>query len=176
MVAAVELRTDFDAAALRRLARGSKDSGQARRLLALAEVYDGGSRSEAAEVGGVTLQSIRDWVLRFNERGPEGLIDLKALGPAPKLDEKQRQALKEIVDRGPIPAMDGVVRWRLIDLVQWLSDEFGVSLDETTVGRHLKAMGYRKLTARPRHYAQNEFAVEAFKKTSRRKSKRSGRA
>jgi transposase len=176
MVAAVELRRDFDATGLRRLARKSKDSGQARRLLALAEIYDGGSRSEAALVGGVTLQSIRDWVLRFNSQGPEGLIDIKAPGPKPKLNDEQRRALKEIVERGPIPAVDGVVRWRLIDLVQWLSDEFKVSLDETTVGRQLKAMGFRKLTARPRHYAQNEFAVEAFKKTSRRKSRRSGHA
>jgi transposase len=176
MVAGIELRADFDASALRRLARGSKYSGQARRLLALAEVYDGRSRSEAALVGGVTLQSIRDWTLRFNERGPDGLIDRKAPGPKPKLDETHRQALKEIVERGPIPAVDGVVRWRLIDLVQWVSDEFGVSLNETTVGRHLKAMGYRKLTARPRHYAQNEFAVEAFKKTSLRKSKQSAQA
>jgi transposase len=173
MAKGIRLRKDFDAAGLRRLARGSKDSGQARRLLALAEIYDGGSRSEAAAVGGVTLQSIRDWVLRFNRRGPQGLIDLKAPGPKPKLTEEQRQALKEIVERGPIPAVDEVVRWRLIDLVQWLSDEFGVSLDETTVGRMLRAMGYRKLTARPRHYAQNEFAVEAFKKTSLRKSPRS---
>jgi len=173
MAKGIRLRKDFDAAGLRRRARGSKDSGQARRLLALAEIYDGGSRSEAAAVGGVTLQSVRDWVLRFNRLGPKGLIDLKAPGPKPKLTEEQRQALKEIVERGPVPAVDEVVRWRLIDLVQWLSDEFGVSLDETTVGRMLKAMGYRKLTARPRHYAQNEFAVEAFKKTSPRKSQRS---
>ena len=176
MTAAVALRRDFDATRLRRLARASKDSGQARRLLALAEIYDGSSRSEAAEVGGVTLQSIRDWVLRLNSHGPEGLIAIKAPGPKPKLNAKQRRALKEIVERGPIPAVDGVVRWRLIDLVQWISDEFGVSLDETTVGRMLKAMGFRKLTARPRHYAQNEFAVEAFKKTSRRKSRPSARA
>lgn len=176
MVAGLALRADFDAASLRRLARRSKDGGQARRLLALAEVYEGRSRSEAALVGGVTLQSIRDWVLRFNENGPDGLIDRKAPGPQPKLDAAQLEALKELVERGPIPAVDGVVRWRLIDLVQWISDEFGVSLDETTVGRHLKAMGYRKLTARPRHHAQNEFAVEAFKKTSRRKSKPSGLA
>lgn len=174
MVAGIELRTDFDAASLRRLARGSKDAGQARRFLALAEVYDGRSRSEAALVGGVTLQSIRDWVLRFNDEGPDGLIDRKAPGPTPKLDAAQLAALKDLVERGPVPAVDGVVRWRLIDLVQWISDEFGVSLDETTVGRHLKAMGYRKLTARPRHYAQNEFAVEAFKKTSPRKSTPSG--
>jgi len=161
---AIALRKDFGAAELRRLARGSKDSGQARRLLALAEIYDGGSRSDAARVGGVTLQSIRDWVLRFNSQGPEGLIDVKAPGPTPKLNAKQRRALKQIVEAGPIPAIHGVVRWRLIDLVQWISDEFGVSFDETTVGRILKAMGFRKLSARPRHYAQNEFAVEAFKK------------
>ncbi len=172
-MAAIRLRKDFDSRELRRLARGSKDSGQARRLLTLAEIYDGGSRSDAARVGGVTLQSIRDWVLRFNSRGPDGLIDIKAPGPKAKLNAKQRRALKQIVEAGPIPAIHGVVRWRLIDLVQWISDEFGVSLDETTVGRMLKAMGFRKLSARPRHYAQNEFAVEAFKKTSRWKWRRS---
>lgn len=175
MVCGIELRRDFDAAALRQLARKSKDSGQSRRLLALAEIYAGGTRSAAAAVGGVRLQCIRDWVLRFNDHGPDGLVDRPKSGRRHKLTEGQRQALKTIVEQGPMPAVDGIVRWRLIDLVQWLSDEFSVSLDETTVGRELKAMGYRKLTARPRHYAQNEFAVEAFKKTSPRKSKRSVR-
>ena len=176
MAAAVALRKDFDGTALRRQARRSKDSGQARRLLALAEIYDGGSRSDAARIGGVRLQSIRDWVLRFNSGGPEGLIAIKAPGPQPKLADAQRLALKEIVEAGPIPAIHGVVRWRLIDLAQWLYEEFSISLDETTVGRELKAMGFRKLSARPRHHAQNEFAVEAFKKTSRPRSKRSANA
>jgi transposase len=176
MMTGIGLRQDFDGSALRRLARCSKDSGQARRLLALAEVYDGGSRSDAARLGAVTLQSIRDWVLRFNAHGPEGLIALKAPGPTPKLNFAQRQALKELVEAGPIPAVHGVVRWRLIDLAQWLYEEFAVTLDETTIGRELKAMGLRKLSARPRHYAQNEFAMEAFKKTSPARSRRSGRA
>lgn len=167
MAAAIDLRADFDGTALRRLARRSKDSGQARRLLALAEIYEGGSRSDAARIGGVTLQSIRDWVLRFNAHGPEGLIALKAPGPSPKLNDVQRLALEEIVEAGPIPAVHGVVRWRLIDLAQWLYEEFAISLDETTIGRELKAMGFRKLSARPRHHAQNEFAVEAFKKLPR---------
>jgi transposase len=175
MVYGIELRGDFDAASLRRLARRSKDGGQSRRLLALAEIYAGGTRSAAAAIGGVRLQCIRDWVLRFNEHGPEGLVDRPKAGRRRKLTADQRQALKATVERGPIPAVDGVVRWRLIDLVQWLSDEFSVSLDETTVGRELKAMGFRKLTARPRHYAQNEYAVEAFKKTSPRKLKQSAR-
>ena len=176
MAAAVGLRRDFDGPALRRLARRSKDAGQARRLLTLAEIYDGCSRGDAARIGGVTLQSVRDWVLRFNGQGPEGLIAIKAPGPKPKLDDAQRLALKEIVEAGPIPAVHGVVRWRLVDLAQWLYEEFAISLDETTVGRELKAMGFRKLSARPRHYAQNEFAVEAFKKTSPPKSKRSAGA
>jgi transposase len=176
MAVAIGLRRDFDGSALRRLARRSKDAGQARRLLALAEIYDGGSRGDAARIGGVTLQSVRDWTLRFNADGPEGLIALKAPGPKTKLVDAQRRALKKIVDAGPIPAVHGVVRWRLIDLVQWLHEEFAVSLDETTVGRELRAMGFRKLSARPRHHAQNEFAVEAFKKTSQRRSKRSASA
>jgi transposase len=166
MGAAVRLRRDFDGKALRALARRSRDADQTRRLLALAAIYDGANRGAAAEIGGVTLQSVRDWVLRFNDAGPDGLIDRKAPGPLPKLTDEQRLALKEIVEAGPIAAAHGVVRWRLCDLAQWLSDEYGVSLDETTVGRELKALGFRKLSARPRHYAQNELTVAAFKKTS----------
>ena len=164
MGAAIGLREDFDGSALRRLARVTRSANQGRRLLALAEIYDGGSRSDATRIGGVGLQIVRDWVLRFNARGPDGLLDGKAPGKPTLLGAAQRRALVEIVESGPIPAIHGVVRWRLIDLVQWLSDEFAVSLDETTVGRELKKLGYVKLTARPRHHAQNEFAMEAFKK------------
>lgn len=164
MGAAIGLREDFDGATLRRLARSTKSANQARRLLALAQIYDGGSRGEAAKIGGVTLQIVRDWVIRFNARGADGLLDGKAPGPRSRLNDAQRQALVDVVESGPIPAIHGVVRWRLIDLVQWLHDEFAVSLDETTVGRELKKLGYVKLTARPRHHAQNEHAMEAFKK------------
>ena len=166
MAAPVPLRLDYDGDELRKLAKVSKDAKQTRRLLALAGVYDGGSRGDAARVGGVGLQIIRDWVVRFNAEGPAGLIDRKAPGSPSKLNDAQRCALAEIVDAGPIPAVHGVVRWRLKDLAQWLYEEFAVTLDETTVGRELKAMGFRKLTARPQHRAQNELRGEAFKKTS----------
>ncbi len=173
---AVGLRDDFDGKALRRLARQSRDASQARRLLTLAAIYDGAARSEAAKIGDVGLQTVRDWVLRFNERGPDGLIDGKAPGNPSKLNNDQRRALKEMVEQGPIPAAHGVVRWRLVDLAQWLNDEFGVSLSEPTMSREMRALGFRKLSARPRHYAQNEAAVEAFKKTSTPKWRRSKRA
>ena len=166
MGSAIALREDFDSAGLRRLAKASKDAAQSRRLLALAEIYDGGARSDAARIGGVGLQVIRDWVLRFNAEGPGGLADRKAPGNLPKLDDRQRRMLARIVENGPIPAIHGVVRWRLKDLVQWVWEEYSISLDETTVGRQLKALSFRRISARPRHYAQNEWAVEDFKKTS----------
>ena len=116
MRSAIALRTDFTGSELRQLARYTRDANQARRLLALAVIYDGGSRSGAARVGGVGLQIIRDWVLRFNAEGPEGLIDRKAPGPMPRLNAEHRAALAAAIESGPIPAIHGVVRWRLIDL------------------------------------------------------------
>ena len=162
----VPLRDDFDAAALRLLARRTRDADQGRRLLALAAIYDGGSRGDAARIGSVGLQTVLDWVLRFNAAGPDYLIDGKAPGQTPKLNEAQREALVRIVESGPIPAVHGVVRWRLIDLAQWVWDEFGISISKQTLSRELRAMGFRKLSARPRHHVQDEYAVEAFKKSS----------
>ncbi len=176
MGAAIGLREDFGSADLRALARSVKDADQARRLLALAVIYDGGRRTEAANLGSVGLQIIRDWVLRFNASGPDGLIAGKAPGNPSKLNGDQRQALAGIVERGPIPAIHGVVRWRLIDLMQWVWEEFGISLSEPTMSREMKVLGYRKISTRPRHYAQNEFAIENFKKTSPPSWRRYGRA
>lgn len=173
MGARIALRGDYDAARLRSIAKGSKEARQTRRLLVLAAIYDGAKRTEAARIGGVTLQVIRDWVLRFNADGPDGLIDRKAPGAAPKLTAEHRAALARLVEAGPIPAVHGVVRWRIKDLVQWLHEEFGLSVADSTVRAALKDMGFVKLSARPRHYAQNEHALEAFKKTSATKWRRS---
>jgi transposase len=166
MPRAIALRPDFSATELRRLARRSKDdAAQARRLLALAAIYDGGMRSEAARLGNVTLQIVRDWVVRFNAEGPEGLRDRKAPGPTPLLTDAHRQALAAQIDSGPIPAAHGVVRWRLCDLGQWLWEEFRVSVSSQTLSRELRALGYRKLSARPKHHAQAIGAIETLKKT-----------
>ena len=162
----IPLRADFDASQLRSAARRSKDGPQARRLLALAAIYDGANRTEAARIGGVTLQIVRDWVVKLNAHGPDGLVDRKAPGQPSRLNDRHRAALAAVVESGPIPAIHGVVRWRVIDLCQWVWDEFQVSVAKQTLSRELRAMGYRKLSARPRHHAQAEGAIEAFKKTS----------
>ena len=164
----IPLRADSDAAGLRAAARDSKDAGQTRRLLALAAIYDGATRTEAARIGGVTLQIVRDWVMKFNVHGPAGLIGGKAPGKPRLLNDAHRAALVAAVESGPIPAVHGVVRWRIIDLCQWLYGEFQVSVSEQTLSRDLRELGYRKLSARPRHHAQADGAIEAFKKVSLR--------
>jgi transposase len=168
MAAAIGLREDFSSGASRAIAKRSKDGPQARRLLALAAIYDGARRSEAAKIGGVGLQVVRDWVLRFNALGPDGLIDCKAPGQPCRLGGEHRAALARMIEEGPTPAIHGVVRWRIIDLCQWLYEEFRVSVAKQTLSRELRALGYRKLSARPRHHAQADGAIEDFKKASRR--------
>jgi transposase len=142
--------------------------------LALAAIYEGARRTEAAKIGGVTLQIVRDWVVKFNAHGPDGLIDRKPPGQPPRLNEAHRAALAAIIESGPAPAVHGVVRWRIVDLRQWIFEEFRVVVAKQTLSRELRAMGYRKLSARPRHHAQAEGAIEDFKKVFPRAWKRSG--
>ena len=160
----IPLRADFDAQMVRSAAKRSKDGPQARRLLALAAIYEGATRTEAAKIGGVTLQIVRDWVVKFNTHGPVGLVDRKPPGQPPRLSDAHRTALATIIESGPIAAVHGVVRWRIVDLCQWIFEEFRVVVSKQTLSRQLRAMGYRKLSARPRHHAQADGAIEDFKK------------
>ena len=162
----IKLRDDLSAGDVRAHARRCRDGAQVRRLLAIATIMDGGSRSDAAVIGGVTVQIVRDWVLRFNADGPEGLATRKAPGPQTILNDVHRRALEEIIESGPIPAAHGIVRWRIIDLAQWLWDEFKLSISKQALGHELRAMGYRKLSARPRHHGQRPEDIAVFKKSS----------
>ena len=166
MGAAVELRGDYSAADLRRLAKRSKDASQSRRLLSLAAVREGKDRGEAARIGGMDRQTLRDWVHRFNAHGPDGLLDRHYEGPKPRLTGEQLAELSGIVETGPDPKVDGVVRWRRIDLQALIAARFGVAYHERSVGKLLKALGFSHMSARPRHPGQDARVIEAFKKTS----------
>ena len=165
MAATISLRGDFDGPMLRAaLVLAEKAGSVTRRLLSLVTIYDGGSRADAARLGGVGLQTIRDWVLRFNFRGPDGLVDGKSTGHPSKLNDEQRRALVAMVEAGPTPAVHGVVRWRLIDLAQWVFDEYRISVTKQILSRELRALGYRKLSARPRHHAHERRLSSPLKK------------
>ena len=169
MTAAVTLRTDFSATELRRLAKHSKDTNQSRRLLSLAAVGDGMKRTDAARIGGMDRQTLRDWVHRFNAAGPDGLLDHWASGPAPRLSPAQKAELAAIVETGPDRMADGVVRWRRVDLQRVIHERFAIAYCERYVGTLLKQIGFSHVSARPRHPGQDEQIVEAFKKTSLRR-------
>ena len=162
---AITVRTDFTAGEVRRLAKRAKDAAQARRLLAIAAVLDGASREVAAKTGGMDRQTLRDWVIRFNEQGPDGLINIPSPGVPPKLGGKHRAFLARLVEEGPIPAVHGVVRWRACDLIMQLHEEFGISVSDDTIYRALKDLGFSHVSARPKAYKQDPEAIDAFKKT-----------
>src|SRR5262249_22174104 len=145
MSAPTPLRQDFDAPQVRGLARKTKDGPQARRLLALAAIYDGATRTEAAKIGGVGLQIIRDWVLRFNARDPDGLLDGKSTGQASKLSDAQRQAMAGVIESGGIPAVHGVVRCWLMNLKIRNFKESRLTIPSPALGRGVGAMGSCKL-------------------------------
>ena len=167
MPAAVKLR-EVSADALRALARRAKDVNQSRRLLSLAAVRDGKDRGEAAKIGGMDRQTLRDWVHRFNAAGPEGLFDHWTDGPKPRLSAGQLAEFAKIVETGPDREKDGVVRWRRVDLKRVIAEKFGVDFHERYVAL-LKKLGFSHISARPRHPAQDGEIVEAYKKTSKRR-------
>lgn len=166
MSAKIALRSDFDAAQLRSLAKVCSDPRQTRRLLALAGVYDGMSRADAAKVGGMDRQTLRDWVHRFNEAGPDGLTNRRGEARQRRLNEAQMKQLAEIVETGPDRAVDGVVRWRRVDLKRVIEQRFGVVYNERTISKLLAALGFSHMSARPQHPKQNAKVIAAFKKTS----------
>jgi transposase len=136
-------------------------------LLSLAAVLDGMNRTDAARIGGMDRQTLRDWVHRFNEAGPDGLRDHWAGGPDPRLSAEHKAELAAIVEAGPNRQVDGVVRWRRVDLQRVIKNRFGVDYCERYVGTLLKKLGFVHISARPRHPGQDAEIVEAFKKTFR---------
>ena len=173
-MASIKLRADWDAGRTRRAAKAAGDSGQVRRLLAIGAVYEGLSREDAARLGGMDRQTLRDWVHRFNDEGPEGLVNRPAPGNERRLTPAQEVELAQWVEAGPASVgLDHLARWRCLDLQALILERWGVDYHERTIGKLLERLEFSHITVRPRHYRQDEAALEAFKKTSRKGSQRS---
>ncbi len=159
-------RDGLGAGDLRREAVRCRDANAARRMLALALVLEGHSREEAARHTGMDRQTLRDWVHRYNAEGLAGLCNRRHAGPKPRLAPEQAAELQKIVEQGPDPARDGVVRWRRVDLQALIKARFDVDLHERSVGKVLRRLGFTRLSVRPKHPASDPAAQEAFKKGS----------
>jgi transposase len=171
MSAAVKItRTDYLPAELRVLAAKSDDTAKTRRLLAIAMVLEKASRLEAARQTGMDRQTLRDWVIRFNEHGVDGLASRKPPGAAAKLSAAQMSELCDLVLAGPDPKADKVVRWRCLDLREEVSRRFCVTVPERTIAKWLRKLKLTRLQPRPFHPRKDEAAQTAFKKRMARPS------
>lgn len=159
-------RVDLDAGGLRLAARRSSSVAASRRMLALALVLEGKSRTEAAQAAGMDRQTLRDWVHRYNAEGLAGLVDRRSPGRPPRLSARQTAELAELVERGPDPGEAGVVRWRRIDLKELIAERYEVDYHPRSVGKLLHRLGFSHVSARPRHPRADVEAQAAFKKTS----------
>lgn len=165
MVAVAITRKDHTAGELRAAAKRTDDADATRRMLALALVLEGRSRSEAATTCGMDRQILCDWVHRYNAEGLEGLHNRTAPGAKPRLSPEQEREVAELVRTGPDLAEHGVVRWRRIDLAHVIEQRYGVKLAERSVGELLRRLGFRRISVRPRCPEQDGVAQEAHKKT-----------
>ena len=164
MVVAIT-RHELDARGFRRAAAICRDASAARRMLALALVLEGETRGKAARSAGMDRQTLRDWVHRYNAEGLAGLSDRPQPGPASRLSTEQLAELAALVEAGPNPQEDKVIRWRRVDLQAVIARRFGVQLHERSVGKILRKLKFRKMTVRPQHPKSDPYAQDIFKKT-----------
>ena len=165
MVAALTIRRDRTPVVLRKLAKAETDTRVARRLLAIANALSGMSRKGAAEAAGMDRQTLRDWVIRYNAHGPDGLYDCWSDGRPPRLAPEEQAELMRIVLAGPDPEADGISAYTREDLVRICDARFGKTFHPSSIGRLLKRLGFSRQKARPSHPKKDQAEAEAFKKS-----------
>jgi len=164
-MAALAIRRDRTPAVLRRLAKSEDDARVARRMLAIANALSGMSRQGAAESAGMDRQSLRDWVIRYNEHGIEGLSDRWGEGRPPKLDAAEQAELMRIILEGPDPETDGIAAFTLEDLARISQERFGKPFHPASMSRVVRRLGFSRQKARPSHPMKDPAAQAAFKKS-----------
>ena len=164
MSGAIPVRDDYSVDELRRLAVVARHSRQSRRLTAIAAIAKGKNRTQAAAIGLMDRQTLRDWVIRFNEQGPKGLINKKPSGRPSKLTAEHRSELVQIIEEGPAKYVPGLIRWRCVDLVPVVKERFGVECHLATIARILHELGFSHISPRPQHPKQDGQAIEEYKK------------
>ena len=157
-------RTDFTSGELRALSGRCSDGAQVRRILAVAMVLEGRDRTQAAELNGMDRQTLRDWIHRYNAGSVEGLVSRRSPGRTRALNSLQQAQLLELVLAGPDPEINGVVRWRCVDLQAEVERRFGVKAHGHTVARWLNELGLTRLQPRPYHPRKDPLAETEFKK------------
>jgi transposase len=166
IMTALTIRKDRTPAVLRKLAKAEANTRVARRLLAIANALSGMSRKEAAEAAGMDRQTLRDWVIRYNTHGLDGLYDCWGDGRPPRLEAHEQAELMRIILAGPDPKADGISAFTREDLVHLCETRFGKTFHPASLGRLIRRLGFSRQKARPSHPQKDPAEAEAFKKSS----------
>lgn len=161
----IKLRQDISVEELRSHMRGEKDAKVYRRLLGIVHLLEGGTRAEARKLSQLSINIFRNWIVRFNTHGIPGLISIKSTGRPRKMNDKIRAALKSKILKGPSPE-EGIVRYRLVDLQDYLKTNHGISVCTSSLWYILEDLDLSWKTGRQRHPKADEEIQESFKKTS----------
>jgi len=164
----IKIRRDISPVVLRKKALQENNGRVTARLLAIANAMDGMSREDAARQAGMTRQTLRDWVIRYNAKSIDGVRDAPKGHAKRALTPEQEKKLEALVMQGPNGAHGLLVRWRRIDLRKVILQEFGVDYHVRSVGKILHRLGFVHISTRPLHPEADIEAQEAFKKTSQR--------
>lgn len=162
--AALEIAEHYEAAELRAMARREQNGRVASRMMAIAHALDGMKRVAAAELAGMDRQTLRDWVIRYNDHGVAGLADLPKGHNPEKLTEEEKVILKDKILRTPDPAKDSVCSWRIVDLCAFVEARFEKQVSPSGMWGILKRMGLSHQKTRPVHPKSDPAAQDAFKK------------
>jgi transposase len=162
--AALKIAGHYEAAELRAMARREKNGRVASRMVAIAHALDGMKRVAAAELAGMDRQTLRDWVIRYNDHGLAGLADLPKGHNPEKLTDEEKAILKDKILQTPDPAKDGVCAWRVADLCAFVEARFQKQVSLSGMWGILKRMGLSHQKTRPVHPKSDRDAQDAFKK------------
>ena len=161
---ALAIRKDRTPGVLRKLAKAERNGRVARRILAIANALSGMNRKQAAEAVGMDRQGLRDWVIRYNEHGLDGLYDAWGKGRPPRLSAIEQAGLARIILAGPDPETDGISAYTLEDLCGICQERFGKSFHPASMSRVVRRLGFSRQKTRPSNPKKDEVALQAFKK------------
>ena len=159
------IRKDRTSSALRRLAKAESDVRASRRLLAIANALSGMDRKTAAEAAGMDRQALRDWIIRYNAHGVEGLRDRWGKGRPARPAPDEQAELAAIILRGPDPEAEGISAYTLEDLARLSQDRFGKPFHPASMSRVVRRLGFSRQKVRPGHPLKDPAEAEAFKKS-----------
>jgi transposase len=162
---ALTIRKDRTAVVLRRLAKAESDARVSRRLLAIANALSGMDRKAAAEAAGMDRQSLRDWIIRYNAHGLDGLRDRWGKGRPGRLEAHEQAELAAVLLRGPDPETEGISAYTLEDLARITQERFGKPFHRASMSRVVRRLGFSRQKARPSHPKKDPAEAEAFKKS-----------